>query len=149
MKLAVLYFPLAFLVGALITIQTGSNAKLKQALGETLPAVIISSAIGVVALLLVTMIARLPWPPPERAMAAPWSAWLGGLLGAVYALVVVLLAKDLGAATLTALLVTGQLVCSIVLDHFGWIGFEQHSVNVWRITGCGLMLLGLMLISRF
>jgi transporter family-2 protein len=144
-----IFFPLAFLVGAAITVQTGSNARLKEALGQPLPAVIISSSIGIVALVLVVLVSRRPWPPLERFGDAPWSAWIGGLLGAVYAVVTVLLARDLGAATLTALVVTGQLVCSVVLDHFGWIGFELHAASPWRIAGCALMVVGLVLISRF
>jgi transporter family-2 protein len=35
---------------------------------------------------------------------------------------VVVLSRELGAATLTALVVTGQLICSVVLDHFGLLG---------------------------
>jgi transporter family-2 protein len=142
-------FPLAFLVGAAITVQTGSNTRLKEALGEPLPAIILSSSLGIVALLGVVLVARRPWPPLDRLTEAPWSAWLGGLLGAAYAVVAVLLARDLGAATLTALVVTGQLVCSVVLDHFGWIGFELHAASPARIAGCVLMLVGLVLISRF
>lgn len=41
-----------------------------------------------------------------------------------------LLARELGAASLTALVVTGQLVCSVVLDHFGWVGFTEHAAGV-------------------
>ena len=60
-----------------------------------------------------------------------------------------LLARELGAASLTALVVTGQLVCSIVLDHFGWVGFAEHAAGVGRILGCALMVAGFFLIARF
>ena len=74
---------------------------------------------------------------------------LGGLLGAAYAVLVVLLAKPLGAAALTAALVTGQLVCSIVFDHFGWVGFAPHAASPLRLVGCALMIVGFVLIARF
>ena len=143
------YLAAAFVAGALVTVQTGSNARLKDALGHPVPAVIISSAIGIGALLIVMAVARIPVPAIQYVAVAPWSAWIGGLLGAVYAMAVVLLAHHLGAGTLTALAVTGQLVCSVVLDHFGLLGFEQHAAGVWRILGCLLMLAGLVLIWRF
>ena len=60
-----------------------------------------------------------------------------------------LLARELGAATLTALVVTGQLLCSVVLDHFGWVGFTEHAASIGRIVGCLLMVAGFFLIARF
>jgi bacterial/archaeal transporter family-2 protein len=74
---------------------------------------------------------------------------LGGLFGVLYGLAAVMLGSQMGAATLMALVVTGQLVCSVVLDHFGWIGFDPHPAGVWRIMGCILMVAGLALIARF
>src|SRR5205814_7386966 len=111
-----LLLAIAFGVGALITVQIGTNTRLKEALGDAVPAVIISSLLGVVILVGVTLLGRTPWPSATRIAGAPWWAWLGGLLGAVYAVATVLLARRLGAATLTAVVVTGQLVCSVVLD---------------------------------
>jgi transporter family-2 protein len=57
--------------------------------------------------------------------------------------------RELGAATLTALMVTGQLVCSVVLDHFGWVGFTEHAAGIGRIVGCLFMVTGFFLIARF
>ena len=149
MNLAWLSFAIALLAGALITVQTGSNARLKEAFGAALPAVIVSSSLGIVLLIGVTLVGRIPWPAASAVAAAPWWGWLGGLLGAIYAVVTVLLARELGAATLTALVVTGQLVCSVVLDHFGWVGFTAHAAGVGRIVGCLLMIAGFFLIARF
>jgi transporter family-2 protein len=52
-------------------------------------------------------------------------------------------------ATLTALVVTGQLICSIVLAHFGWVGFAEHAEGMGRVVGCLLMVAGFFLIARF
>jgi transporter family-2 protein len=41
-----------------------------------------------------------------------------------------------------ALVVTGQLVSSVVLDHFGWVGFTEHTAGLGRIAGCVLMMAG-------
>ena len=98
---------------------------------------------------ILSVVARTSVPSPSSAIAAPWSAWLGGVLGAAYAVAVVMLARPLGAATLTALVVTGQLVCSVVLDHFGLLGFELHAASVGRVIGCALLVVGIALIWRF
>jgi transporter family-2 protein len=137
----------ALLAGALISIQTGSNARLKEAFGHPLPAVVISSLIGVVLLAAATFVARAPLSL-DRVAGAPWTAWIGGLLGAVYAVTVVVLARELGAATLTALVVSGQLICSVVLDHYGLLGFEVRTIGIGRLVGCALLLTGTFLIWK-
>ena len=143
------FFAIAFLAGAVITVQIGANTRLKDAFGEAIPAVILSSSLGVAVLVAVVLLARVPWPPAGALGGAPWWAWLGGPLGAAYAIATVLLARHLGAATLVGLVVTGQLVCSVVLDHFGVLGFPEHALSAGRIAGCVLMLAGIALISRF
>ena len=144
-----LYLLVALLVGALITIQAGSNTRLKEAFGEPLPAVVVSSLIGIVLLTAVLVATRTPLPSVDRVTSAPWTAWLGGILGAVYAVTVVVLARDLGAATLMALVVTGQLVCSVLLDHFGVLGFDVPAASIGRLAGCALLLAGVALIWKF
>jgi bacterial/archaeal transporter family-2 protein len=139
----------ALFAGAFVTLQTGSNARLKEALGQPLHAVVISSLIGIVLLCAAIAVTRTPLPSPGRLTGAPWTAWLGGMLGAAYAITVVVLARDLGAATLTALVVTGQLICSVVLDHFGLLGFELHAAGAGRLVGCALLLAGTALIWKF
>ena len=67
----------------------------------------------------------------------PWWAWTGGLSGAVYGLAAVIFASQLGAATLTSLVVAGQLMASVIFDHFGWIGFDVHPAGLGRILGVG------------
>jgi len=143
------FLGIALVAGAVVTLQTGSNARLKEAFGHALPAVIISSLIGIVLLVAVMVVTRAPAPSLTRATAAPWTAWLGGVLGAGYAVAVVVLARHLGAATLTAAVVTGQLICSVVLDHFGLLGFELHAVNAGRMVGCVLLVAGFALIWKF
>jgi transporter family-2 protein len=144
-----LYLLIALLAGALVTLQTGSNARLKDALGQSLPAVILSSLLGIVFLVVVVLAMRAPVPSLSRATTAPWTAWLGGAFGALYAVTVVVLARELGAATLTALVVAGQLMCSVLLDHYGLLGFELHAISAARVLGCGLMLAGMVLIWKF
>jgi bacterial/archaeal transporter family-2 protein len=81
-------------------------------------------------------------------MAAPTPAWLDGVFGAFYAIVTVVLARHLGATTLIALIVTGQRICSVVVDHFGVLGFETWAATLPRLAGCVLLLSGFFLIWK-
>lgn len=139
----------ALVAGALITVQAGANATLKKSFGEPMPALVVNYVLGLGAVLAYIFVMRVPWPASERIAGAPWWAWIGGLAGAVYGVAAILLANSLGAATLMALVVTGQLICSVVLDHFGWVGFEVHPAGWGRMIGCILMIAGFALIAKF
>ena len=90
------------------------------------------------------------WPSREMMREAPWYAWpAGGVLGVTYLTGNILLAPKLGAGTLVGLVVAGQLIFSVLLDHFGWLGFAQHPAGVARLAGCSLMIAGVFLIFRF
>lgn len=79
----------------------------------------------------------------------PWWAWLGGAMGAAYVLAMIILAERLGAALFTGITVTAAIVTSVALDHYGWLGFAQHSAGPWRILGGVMMIGGVALISLF
>ena len=81
-------------------------------------------------------------------MAVPPIHWLGGLLGATYVAVAALLARGLVRPRSLALIVGGQLLMSLVLDHYGWVGFETHAINGWRVVGALLLIAGVVLIVR-
>jgi transporter family-2 protein len=70
------------------------------------------------------------------------------LLGATYVLLTIVIGPRLGAAALLALVVTGQMVAAMILDHNGWLGFIQHSINLWRVLGAALLVTGTVVILR-
>jgi len=144
-----LSFAFAFVAGAFITIQAGSNSQLKKSLGVPMPAMIINYVVGIACIVVFMTLKRDPLPSVSKAGDVPWWGWTGGMFGAVYGVAAVMLASQMGAATLTALVVTGQLISSVAIDHFGWIGFDVHPAGVWRVLGCVLMVAGLVLIGKF
>lgn len=144
-----LSFVFAFISGAFITVQAGSNSQLKKSLGQPILALLVNYIVGSLGVVLYMLLKGERLPSLQKANQVPWRGWTGGLTGALYGLAVVFLASQLGAATLTALVVAGQLICSVLLDHFGWIGFEVHTASLGRVTGCALMVLGFFLIAKF
>jgi bacterial/archaeal transporter family-2 protein len=52
----------------------------------------------------------------------------------------------LGAATVLALIVVGQMIGSLAFDHFGAFGIPQHSANPLRLAGAALLVLGVALV---
>jgi transporter family-2 protein len=138
----------AILVGVFLPVQAGVNAQLRVGVGNPLLAAFISFAVGTVALLGLNLALRVPLPGSEAAARFPWWHWIGGLLGAAYIYLAIVLAPRLGAATLVAAIVTGQMMASLILDHYGWVGFPQQSITPTRFVGALLVIGGVLLIQR-
>ena len=86
--------------------------------------------------------------PSWKAVAdTPWWTWSGGVLGGVFILLMILLLPSLGAATLIALVVAGQMATAITLDHFGAFGLASHPVSLSRVAGAALLIAGVVLIK--
>jgi transporter family-2 protein len=143
------YLSFAFAAGAMLPIQFGVNAQLAHWLGSPMRATLVSFAVGTAALLVATVAFARGWPGSERVGGAPWWVWVGGLLGAFYVLGSIVTAPRLGAATLVAAILAGQAVASLLVDHFGWVGFEENPITPGRVAGIGLVAAGVALVRVF
>jgi transporter family-2 protein len=136
------------LAGVANAVQAGQNGALSKGLDESLTAGLIVVAGTATSILVVGLLSgKLAWPTAAQAVAMPWWAWLGGILGGCIILAQFLVARQIGAAPFIGLLVTAGVVTSIILDNFGWVGFEQHPASVWRILGGLLMIVGVALVA--
>jgi transporter family-2 protein len=137
---------LAFSAGAVLPLQAGINSQLRTYAGSPLIAAFISFLVGTVLLFAMTLVLRLPWPSLSALAQAPWWAWLGGLLGAILVFLAIVLAEQLGAAVMVALIITGQMIVSLLLDHYGLVGYTRNTLSPARIIGTVLLLSGVFLI---
>ncbi|HEY2808581.1 MAG TPA: DMT family transporter [Steroidobacteraceae bacterium] len=147
MQQGLLYF-LALAVGVGISLQVGMNITLRGVLMSPMVAALVSFLVGSLALLLFVLATGAPWPARGQVHLVPLWAWFGGVMGALYVASSIILGPRLGAAALLALVVLGQLVTSLVLDHFGWLGFAQHPLSVTRTLGAVFLFCGVLLIVR-
>ena len=139
----------AIVAGTLLPIQAGINTQLARSLGHPLLAASISFVVGSLILLLYTNVFHISWSSAlTRATQTPWYLWIGGLLGAIYLTTTIVLAPLLGAATMIGLIITGQMLASITLDHFGLVGFPFHPISLGRAIGVIFLIVGVALIQR-
>ena len=138
----------AVLCGAVLAVQVGVNVQFRNAIGDPITSTFLSFAVGSVGVLLYALVVRAPWPAPATLAHIPAWQWSGGLLGALYVVGTILLGPRLGAAVLLALVIAGQMLCALLLDHYGWLGFAQHSINLGRVLGAALLVVGAVLVLR-
>ncbi len=139
---------LAITGGATLSVQAGINVQLQQHwAGSPVLAAMVSFTVGALALFVYVLAMRVPIPPLPSKIT-PWH-WMGGLLGAYLVSVTVYVAPRLGATTMIALVLAGQVGVSLVLDHFGLVGYAQKAVTWQRLAGVLLVAAGVFLIRRF
>ncbi len=139
----------ALVAGVFITIQTGVNAQLAQWVKHPMLASLISFIVGTTGLIVYAIALRIPLPSLSSVSQAPWWVWTGGLLGAFVVSAMTILAPKLGAALLVGTVMGGQMVASLVMDHYGLLGFSVRPINGWRVVGAVLLVAGVLLIRRF
>ncbi|KAF1712571.1 hypothetical protein CSC70_03435 [Pseudoxanthomonas kalamensis DSM 18571] len=137
---------LAVFIGMLLPLQALINAALGRQTFGPLFAALASFAVGTLVLLLWWWAAK-PVFEVAALVRVPWWAWTGGVIGAVYVAAATLLIPRMGAAPLICLVVFGQLIGSLLLDHFGVLHARQP-IDGMRMLGAALVVVGALLVVR-
>jgi transporter family-2 protein len=138
---------LAAVAGAGLPVQAGINAQLVRWAGHAVSSALVSFVVGTVGLAVLAALIRVPWP--AALSRAPWWAFSGGIIGAIFVAAAAYLAPRLGAAVFVGVVVAAQMGASLVLDHFGVLGFPKQPVTAVRLLGVLLVVCGVALIRRF
>lgn len=139
---------LAIAAGTSIVVQQALNANLRTSLNSAAWSGFVSYFVGLVCMIVLVVVLRDPIPSATIAARIPWWAWSGGMFGAIFIGLGILLVPQIGAATFIALLVTGQMLASVAFDHYGLLGLAQRPVDLPRIIGVALLIAGVLLIRR-
>jgi transporter family-2 protein len=140
---------LAVLAGMMMPTQAAVNNKLAGAVGSPILAAFISFLVGTIALFLYIVASGIPLGDLFSAKDASIVAWTGGLLGAFFVAATVTLVPRLGVALTFSLLIAGQMLVTLVIDHFGLLGVPVKEANLPRLLGVSLIMIGVILIRKF
>jgi transporter family-2 protein len=144
-----LYILIALLAGAMIPTQAATNNKMAAFVENPVLAAFVSFIVGTAALLVYLVLTGIPLSNLSGVRDAPLIAWAGGLMGAFFVAAGVTLVPRIGVAMTFTLIIAGQLIVSLVIDHFGFLGLEVRPVTWQRIAGILLITGGVVLIRRF
>mgnify|MGYP001825367971 CR=1 FL=1 len=144
---AILLTLVALLTGAMIALQAPINAELAARLGHPLSGALWSFLVGTLALFVVVLLFARGSTNFGALRSVPLYMLIGGgLLGAVYVLVSLVLAPKIGVAALMALAIAGQLAAALLLDRFGLFDLAQRELSVGRVSGVLLVLVGALMV---
>jgi transporter family-2 protein len=142
------WIALAFVAGSLLPLQGAFNARLGASGSSLMHASIISFIVGTLAVAAYVCVTR-PTVSWAGFLDAPWYAWIGGVCGAFSLTAIILTFPRLGPGLAFGLLIAGQLVVSILLEHFNVFVAEPHPISILRLLGLLLVLGGVALIRLF
>jgi transporter family-2 protein len=105
--------------------------------------------LGVVCMVALAAVLRDPVPSSTAISRVPLWAWSGGIFGAIFIALSIITIPKLGGASYIALLVTGQMIAALAVDHFGWLGVQERPIDLPRMLGVALLIVGVVLIRRY
>jgi bacterial/archaeal transporter family-2 protein len=143
-----LLIALTVIIGTLLPVQASLNAELTKILKHPYLGAFISFFTGTLTLGVLIFFHQVPLGDLRRLGEVPIHYYLGGLMGALFVGSSIFLIPRLGPTMMMAAFVTGQLLSSVVIDHFGWFHVPVYPVTPQRIVGIILLFAGLLLVIK-
>ena len=138
----------AIAIGVCVSVQPPINAVMARTLGSPLLAAVISIAISLIVVALFWLTVGQRGGDLTQARMLPWWVMVGGVVGVVFVLGSVIVGPTLGIALFFVCVVAGQLLGATIVDQLGAFGLPQKPVNVMKLIGLGLVLVGAALVQR-
>ena len=146
--LKLLPFSLMLAAGMLLPVQIGINASLRSYVNSPVLSSFISFFVGTVSLAVLLGFGVYGRGDLSTLQSIPWWVFTGGLIGAFYVTVSLMLAPILGSTVTTVAVLAGQVIASLIIDHFGLLGFPVVPFNPVRLLGALLVVGGVVVIQN-
>ena len=141
-----MYYLIVIALGMLVPVQTAANGRLRGRVQSAWVATLISFAVSSCVLTGASAIVGMPlWPTSVQVGAAPWWSWGGGLVALLTITAYMYLFRELGMLQATILPIVGQLMFSLVIDHFGLFHTAQIAFTPLRALAALLLISGAVL----
>lgn len=140
---------LAVLAGAMIPAQAATNNKMAMTVDSPIVAAFLSFTVGTLSLFLYVIASGTSVASFAQAKNAAPVAWIGGILGAFFVTASVALIPRLGVALTFSLIIAGQMIATLIIDHFGLLDVPVKEISLARLGGILLIMIGVILIRKF
>lgn len=142
-----LIFILLLVGGAVLAAQSSINGRLGAQAG-VIESAWLTFVIGAV----LTFLLMFFFEPAQQATLFSVPKWqlTGALFGVVYMLAIVFAVPRVGTAAATVAVISGQLLMSLLIDHFGWLSNAVRPLDASRYIAMALLIgaIGLIYLSH-
>lgn len=141
---------LGILGGMMMATQSAINAHLGHILHSAIHAAFISFTVGSILLFIVVLFTKSlnNFKIIFQSKLPPW-IFTGGLIGALFVFGVSFLVPHIGTGMVVMIGLFGQILCSLMIDRFGWFGAYQRLLTPVQYVGLLLMILGVVFVKIF
>lgn len=133
------------LSGAVLCAQSAINGGLGSRVG-VLASAWLTFTLGALVMFVIAFYAE----PPHalNLLTAPRWQVTGSFFGVIYMIVIVFAMPRVGTAAATVAVISGQLLMSLLIDNFGWLGNHVIPLGDKRIAAVVLLAIALALIYK-
>lgn len=140
---------LTLLVGFCFPVMASSNGILGKSLGSPFIATLLVFQLGSLLLLLILAVKGPAFPPLAQVLNIKWTVWLGGCIVILNLVTFTVVPGKIGIANMVVLFMAGQLLASVVTEHYGLLGFTMHKINWQRLLGVLCLLAGIIMVKKY
>ncbi len=135
------YYVFTFMIGICLAIQLTMNGAAGMRTGNFRMANALFWTIGAVTAILIGLSGYEPgfW---SRVRQVPVYLWAGGAMGGVLLYVIAILITRMGAASFSAVVLTGQIFGGLLIAHYGLMQTPVERLTIVRLTGAVVMAVG-------
>lgn len=144
----ILYYLLPLFAGIAMSIQSGINGQLRGALQHPILAALISFLTGTLALIVILVFSKQALPTLQQYSDISFYKYTGGLLGAFIVTVTLISISKVGAGNMFVLIVAGQLITAVIMDHMGVLGLKENPLTVQKLIGISLVVAGAYIVNK-
>jgi bacterial/archaeal transporter family-2 protein len=147
-SMKIIFYLLPVFIGVAMSIQSGINAQLHSGLNHPLLAAFLSFLGGLLILGILLLVLRQPFPQMVNFSEIKWYNYTGGLLGAFVVYAVIISVHRIGASNMFVLIVAGQLITAVIMDHFSMLGLKESPISMQKLLGILLVIAGAFLVNK-
>ncbi len=141
MSLKIIAMIIAIISGTSMAVQGALNTVLGKFVG-VLETTFIVHIVGTLVAVLGLFVFKLGTGSFENINRAPWYAYIGGIFGVIIVYSVIFSISNLGVAIATTIIITGQIVAAVIIDHFGLFGLDKICFSWTKVIGIVFLSLG-------
>jgi transporter family-2 protein len=142
-------YALIALIGVLGGVAIGIQSPIAGAMGQRIGGAASSLIVHMSGMILSAILLWLKGGEKIREWhTLPWYMLIAGVFGVILYQTISYTLPKIGSTLMVTLIIVGQLITGIVIDHFGWLGVTPRPVDMTRIIGVGVLILGGYLISK-
>lgn len=149
--MAFIYYLLSLISGFALTLQVGINGALRSKIENPILSSLVSFGVGTLGLafafFFTILRGSISLPTAAHIKNTNWWMFIGGLLGAFYIFTTIFASPKIGFAKMISLVICGQMILSVIFDHFGLLGNPIHLLTPLRTLGIILLILGIYIIQ--